>query len=103
MLSSARAYAREVGSRNRFIKGDVTKMKIEGNFDTICLLGNALCHFSTHDFSRILQNTDSHSERGAYFIVDYRDIVRLMFDKKMEYQEEACRERTGKNQHDKGL
>jgi len=82
MISSAKVYAKKTGSRNRFIKGDVTQMKIQGNFDTICLLGNALCHFSTHDFSRILQNTAAHSERGAYFIVDYRDMVRLMFDEK---------------------
>ncbi len=82
MLSSARTHAKKVGSRNLFIQGDVTKMRIEGKFDTICMLGNALCHFSTHDFSRILQNTAACSERGAYFIVDYRDMVRLMFDKK---------------------
>jgi len=102
MLSSARAYAREVGSRNRFIKGDVTKMKIEGNFDTICLLGNALCHFSTHDFSRILQNTDSHSERGAYFIVDYRDIVRLMFDKKWNIKKRLVERERGRISMTKG-
>lgn len=57
-------------------------MKIDGEFDTVCMLGNALCHFSTHDLSRILQNTAECSERGAYFIVDYRDMVRLMFSKK---------------------
>jgi SAM-dependent methyltransferase len=80
MISSARNYAKRIGSRNRFIKADVTQTKIEQKFDTICILGNALCHFSTHDFSRILQNTAAH--RGAYFMVDYRDMVRLMFDKK---------------------
>jgi SAM-dependent methyltransferase len=92
MLSSARTHAKKVGSRNRFIQGDVTKMRIEGKFDTICILGNALCHFSTLDFSRILQNTGACCERGAYFIVDYRDMVRLMFDKKWNEGKRLVRE-----------
>jgi SAM-dependent methyltransferase len=96
MISSARTHAKEVGSRNRFIEGDVTQMKIEGKFDTICILGNALCHFSTHDFSRILQNTAACSERGAYFIVDYRDMVRLMFHKKWNIKKRLVQKERGR-------
>jgi SAM-dependent methyltransferase len=94
MISSARTYAKEIGSRNRFITGDVTKMKNGGSFDTICMLGNALCHFSTHDFSRILQNTPAH--RGVYFIVDYRDMVRLMFHKKWNVKKRRVEKERGR-------
>jgi ubiquinone/menaquinone biosynthesis C-methylase UbiE len=48
MISSARAYARKLRSGNRFMLGDASRMKLEGTFDTVCLLGNALCRFSTH-------------------------------------------------------
>jgi SAM-dependent methyltransferase len=81
MISLARAHARKLGSGNRFILADATRMRLEGTFDTVCLLGNAMCHFCTHDFARILQNTAPHVERGAHFIVDYRDLVDLMFKK----------------------
>jgi SAM-dependent methyltransferase len=100
MISSARIHAKKVESRNRFIKADVTKMKIEGNFDTLCMLGNALCHFSTHEFSRILQNTAAH--RGAYFIVDYRDMVRLMFDKKWNVKKRLVEKERGRISTTKG-
>ena len=82
MISAARAYAEKLGSGNRFIIGDATRMKLEGTFDTVCVLGNAMCHFSTHDFPRILQKTAPHVERGAHFIIDYRDLVDLMFSKR---------------------
>lgn len=82
MISSARTYAKDVSSRNRFIKTDVTRLKIEGKFDTICILGNALCHFSTRELSKVLQRVVSHCGRGSYLIVDYRDMVLQMFNKK---------------------
>jgi len=82
MISSARNYARRVNSRNRYITGDIMQRKIEGTFDTICILGNALCHFSAYDLSRILQNMDGSYPKTAYFIVDYRDMVLLMFNKR---------------------
>jgi len=100
MIASAKNYAKKIGSRNRFIKADVTQMKIEGNSDTICMLGNALCHFSTHDFSRILQNTAAH--RDAYFIVDYRDMVRLMFDKKWNVKKRRVEKERGRIATTKG-
>lgn len=81
MISAARSYSRKVGSRNRFIIADITRIKIRGNFDTLCVLGNAMCHFSTAEFSGILDRTATSCRKGAHFIVDYRDMVRLMFDK----------------------
>jgi len=81
MISAARSYSRKVGSRNRFITADITRIKIRGNFDTLCVLGNAMCHFSTAEFSGILDRTATSCRKGAHFIVDYRDMVRLMFDK----------------------
>lgn len=82
MIAAARSYAREVGSANRFKTGDALRMKFDGTFDTICILGNALCHFSTRDFSRTVQRISPHIKRGGYLIADYRDLVLLMFNKR---------------------
>ena len=81
MISRAKNYAKKIGSRNRFIKRDATRMKIGGAFDTVCILGNALCHFSTHDLSRILENAATNCRKNTHVIVDYRDMVGLMFAK----------------------
>jgi len=81
MISAARDHAKHVGSRNLFLKAEVTQLRIGGRFDTICMLGNALWHFSVSDFARVLQKVTPHGARGSHFIVDYRDLVSLMFHK----------------------
>jgi SAM-dependent methyltransferase len=82
MISSARSYAKKIGSRSKFIKGDITQINIEGTFDTVCILGNALCHLSTGDLSLVLENTAANCKQGAHVVLDYRDMVRLMFAKR---------------------
>jgi len=82
MIKSAKKYAKESKSKNKFILGDATKKKINGKFDTITFIGNALCHFNTSDFLNILNNINKITTKGTYFIIDYRDIVRLLFEKK---------------------
>ena len=81
MIYAARSYAKEVGSRNLFIQADVTQLRIGGKFDTICMLGNALCHFSVDDLSKVLRRIKRNAKLGSHFIVDYRDVVGLMFYK----------------------
>ncbi len=102
MISSARNYAARVTSKNRFITGNIIQMKIEGTFDTICILGNALCHFSAYDLSRILQNIHVHCQRTAYFIVDYRDMVRLMFNKRWNVKKRLVDKARGRISTTKG-
>jgi SAM-dependent methyltransferase len=81
MISSAKKYAKEIRSQNKFLLGDATKKKINGKFDTITMLGNALCHINTHDFLIMLKNVSANTHKGTYFIIDYRDIVDLLFKK----------------------
>jgi len=63
-VSSARKYAEGVGSSNEFILGDARKMKVSGTFDTITLLGNALCHFNTAEVEDILESVRGNVKRG---------------------------------------
>jgi SAM-dependent methyltransferase len=80
-IESAKQYARELKSKNRFILGDVIKKNLRGKFDTIVFIGNGLCHLNTHEFLGIIQNIRKNIRKGTYFIVDYRDVVRLLFNK----------------------
>lgn len=78
-VGAARQYAAEIGSHNRFVLGDVRSTELQGTFDTVTLLGNALCHFNTADFVSIIGNVAGHVHSGSYFVVDYRDVVSLLF------------------------
>lgn len=78
-IEAARRDAENAGPHCRFILGDVLLTKLEGVFDTVTLLGNALIHFDTSVFSRILDNIEPNVHRGTYFIVDYRDVVGVLY------------------------
>ncbi len=78
MIDGAKRYAREVGSRNRFLLADIAGRKVRGKFDTVTSLGNALCHFTPQDFARVLDNVRSATHRGTSFLVEYRDVVALL-------------------------
>lgn len=79
MIKYAKNYAKKIKSKNRFILGDVTKKKISGKFDILTFIGNGLCHITTHDFLNILKNLKKNTHKGTYFIIDYRDVVELLF------------------------
>ena len=78
-IAGARRHAERVRSRNRFVLGDARKVKVAGRFDTITLLGNALCHFNTSEFAEIVDNLRRNVKRGSHFIVDYRDVVQIFY------------------------
>jgi len=80
MITNAKEYAKSIGSKNKFIIGDARKKRLAGRFDTITCLGNALCHFNTMDLIDIFKNINQNTHKGSFFIVDYRDIVKLLFD-----------------------
>ena len=82
VITAALRHSREVGSRNKFILGDIRSARLEGTFDTVTLLGNALCHFNTGDFVSILKNIAGNVCAGSYFVVDYRDVVSLLYARK---------------------
>ena len=82
MIAAANKHVREVGSKNRFILDDVLRMSVSGRFETVCMMGNALCHFSTGDFSQILNRVERRVRPGGNFVVDYRDLVLAMFNRR---------------------
>ena len=82
MINSAKKYAKKIKSKNKFILGDISKRKIKGKFDTITFIGNALVHFDTHEFLGILKNLEKNINKGTYFVIDYRDVVELLFQRK---------------------
>lgn len=79
MISAAKSYSKEVKSKNKFILGDVTTQKIIGKFDTFSFLGNAIGHFTTNDFVEMLEKLKGNVKKNSYFIVEYRDVVDLLF------------------------
>lgn len=82
MIKNAKKYAKETKSKNQFILGDITKKKIAGKFDTITFLGNSLGHFTTFDFVKLIKNIERNTPKGTHFIIDYRDVVTILFEKK---------------------
>jgi len=54
-------------------------------------LGNALCHINVFDWIKIMENINKMSKKRAYLIVEYRDVVKLLYEKKwkdvMVYEE----------------
>jgi len=90
MIHNARAHAKATHSQNTFILADITKKNIRQRFDTITLIGNSLGHINTHEFFCVLQNIPP----AQYFVVDYRDVVQLLFDKKWQHKMKEKRKKT---------
>ncbi len=81
-ILGAREHAKKVGSGNRFVLGDARTVRVRGTFDTVTLLGNAPCHFDTAEFAVILDNIHRNIKCGSYFIMDYRDVVQILYQRK---------------------
>lgn len=79
MIREARRAARERGSRQRFVLGDITRVPLAGRFDTLALLGNALGHLDVRDLEDLLRARRANVASGARFIVDYRDVVAMFW------------------------
>lgn len=82
MIQAAKKTARESGLDCRFILGNATRVRLRGKFDTLTSLGNGLCHLSTHDLVLILTNVKDNSRPGSTFILEYRDVVGMLFGRK---------------------
>lgn len=81
MMRYANNYRKKTKSRSNYILGDVTKKKINGRFDTFTFLGNGLAHFTTNDFVSVLTNLKSNMKKKSYFIIEYRDVIDLLFNR----------------------
>jgi SAM-dependent methyltransferase len=81
MIRDARRAAAARSSSSKFLLADARRMRLEGTFDTITCLGNALGHLTVRDFDRVLGRLEGHLRPGARFILDYRDTVQLLFDR----------------------
>jgi SAM-dependent methyltransferase len=82
MIQAARTHARAVGSNRRFVQGDAARARIVGRFDTLVCIGNALGHIAPGHFLTVLRRLRPHAAPGAHFLIDYRDVVRLLFERK---------------------
>lgn len=79
MILAARAAARERGGGSRFLRADIAGAGIPGRWDSLTLLGNALCHLSTHQMGTLLRHRRVNVHPGTTFLVDYRDVVGMFW------------------------
>ena len=79
MIRSARRNAKERGSRCEFVLGDARTARVEGTFQTVTLLGYAVIHFVPSDLRKILTNIERNVEKGTHMLVEYRDVVKMLF------------------------
>ena len=79
MIRAARQAAREAGSGQRFVLGDVTRVRIAGQFDTVALVGNSLAHFTVDELDALLRRRRVNVHAGSTLIVDYRDLVGMFW------------------------
>lgn len=78
----AREQTRNADKQYRFVMGDITRLEKLGSFDTVALLGNTLGHINTLEFREVLDGVGKNVAHGANFIIEYRDTVDLLFNKR---------------------
>lgn len=81
-IREARTTARRLESTCKFVTRDVARRSVPGTFDTVALLGNVVCHLTTGDVGRMLRRLRRNVGLGASLIVEYRDVVALLADRK---------------------
>lgn len=79
MIREARQAVSTEGFAAEFIRGDITRSKIPGIFDTVTLIGNAMAHFTIADMDRLLRVRSANVRPGSTFIVDYRDLIAMFW------------------------
>lgn len=79
MIREARTAAREPGSTQRFVLGDVARVRITGRFDTVTLIGNSLAHFTVGELDELLRRRRANVRAGSTLILDYRDLVGMFW------------------------
>jgi len=78
MLSLARAFAEEKGSKVEFIKADARKLPFEDNtFDYVLFIDN-LIHFAPLDLSRAFFEAGRVLKPGGKFIIQFTDMRSLL-------------------------
>jgi len=94
MIETAKQHAEETGSKCRFIEGDAAEVDLEEKYDTVVIIGNSLGHITPLKLQKLLENIRENVEPGAKFIIDYRDLVNMLYtgewkkDKKIQEHEE---------------
>jgi SAM-dependent methyltransferase len=79
MLREARKALSGRSSDQRFLKGDISTVRIDGRFDTVTLLGNALGHLNVEEMDELVQRRRSNVHPGSTFLIEYRDIVEMFW------------------------
>jgi SAM-dependent methyltransferase len=79
MIRAARKAAKDAGSDQRFVLGDVARARIPGEFDTVTLLGNSLAHLNVDDLDEVLRRRRGNVHPGSTFFLDYRDLIGMFW------------------------
>jgi SAM-dependent methyltransferase len=79
MIREARKSAKQAGSRQTFMLGDIVRGRIPGRFDTITLLGNSMAHFDVRDMDELLRRRRANAHAGTTFLLEYRDLIAMFW------------------------
>jgi len=80
MIRAARKAAKVEGSAREFRRGNIARLSVPGRFDTVTLLGNALGHVRIAEMEGLLDHLARNVHRGSTFLLDYRDVVGMLWD-----------------------
>ncbi len=79
MLELARRKARSNKAVVKFIEADITKVRLERQYDLILCLGNAVPQFRTEQsLSRLFANCRRHLNPGGYFVFQQLNYDRIL-------------------------
>jgi SAM-dependent methyltransferase len=81
MIREARAPPSKGSTCRVFVLGDITRKRIDGRFDTLTLLGNALGHLTAEEMDRLLVRRRENVHAGSNFLIEYRDVVAMFWDR----------------------
>jgi glycine/sarcosine N-methyltransferase len=82
MLKTARRKAREYKTDVKFITADISKIRLEKQYDLLLCLGNTIPHFTTtKSLQLMLGNVKRHLKYGGYLIFQQLNYDRMLKEK----------------------
>ena len=84
MIEKALEFGKRIGSRARFIQGDIKFVDLGEKFDSIFFVGNSIIHFSIDDFEEVLKNVKKHLNPHGVFLIEYSDFIWEIFNRNIK-------------------
>ncbi len=84
MIKRAKEYAAKIGSKAKFILGDIKNLDLGEKFDSIFIVGNSIVHFDIKEFEKILNVVKKHLNPNGVFLIEYSDFIWEIFNKSFE-------------------